>query len=294
MPPHHLPMQNCEKMTSSRSSTSTAPEIRPSRSAARRRSSARNSRAAAVSLQGRVQVRGGFAQQFDMAQARRKDIAGSRQQPLQPFRSSKSSSSAIPCPVTATKPASRSVARILRSRSSLRVPGKSAFVPMRLEIGLASRQHCRSRPSARRTASIKRRTRSAVSARRLARSMPIVSTLPASFRMPAVSVSRTFDAVEVERQLDKVAGRAGFVGDDRRVAAGQGIQQAGFSGIGRTDDDDVKSVADDLGSVIAADMRANFGEQLLACPPRRCRPPSRARRTRRRNPVRPRSSPGHG
>lgn len=39
----HLPMQNWEKMTSSRSSTSTAPEILPMRSEASRRSSARNS-----------------------------------------------------------------------------------------------------------------------------------------------------------------------------------------------------------------------------------------------------------
>ena len=72
-----------------------------------------------------------------------------------------------------------------------------------------------------------------------------------------------FDAVEVQGELDQVAGRAGFVGHDRRVAAGQRIQQARLSGIRRADDDDVKSVADDFGPVIAADMLPDIGEQLL-------------------------------
>ena len=46
---NHLPMQNCEKTTSSISSTSTSPVMRPSECDARRRNSARTSRGAACS-----------------------------------------------------------------------------------------------------------------------------------------------------------------------------------------------------------------------------------------------------
>ena len=69
-------------------------------------------------------------------------------------------------------------------------------------------------------------------------------------------------AVEVQREFDQVAGGAGLVRDDRRVTAGESVQKAGLSGIGRTDDDDVIAIADDLGPVEAADMLADFTEQL--------------------------------
>ena len=56
-------------------------------------------------------------------------------------------------------------------------------------------------------------------------------------------------AAEVEMNLDRVAGGAGYGRDNCDVAAGQGIDQARLSGIGRADHGDGQAVAQALAPV---------------------------------------------
>ena len=63
-------------------------------------------------------------------------------------------------------------------------------------------------------------------------------------------------AIEIQHHLEQIARRAGFVGDDRRLAPGQRVEQAGLAGIRRPEDDDLETIADDLGGMEAIDMAA--------------------------------------
>ena len=57
---------------------------------------------------------------------------------------------------------------------------------------------------------------------------------------------RYLDPIKVERNLDEIARRARFVGDDCHIATRQRIQQAGLAGIRCSEDDDFVAIADDL------------------------------------------------
>ncbi len=71
--------------------------------------------------------------------------------------------------------------------------------------------------------------------------MPMPSTFPAPVTDPRGVEKADLDASEIERNLDEISRRAWFIGDDRRIAPGQRIEQAGLARIGRPEDDDLNT-----------------------------------------------------
>ena len=132
-------------------------------------------------------------------------------------------------------------------------------------------------------------SRSARSASLRARSMPIASTTSLGVAQPGRVDQHERHAVDRQRHLDDVAGGPGDVGDDGLLALRQGIDQARFSGIGRTGDDDPDPVAQRLdarrvraSSAISAGQRSRFAGSRSA---------SAARLPRRHNRSPPRPAP---
>ena len=70
-----------------------------------------------------------------------------------------------------------------------------------------------------------------------------------------------FCAVQVEQQLDEIARGARLVRDDSGIAPSQCVQKAGFPGVRRADNDDVKAFADHLRLAVAGDMRPDLVQQ---------------------------------
>ena len=73
------------------------------------------------------------------------------------------------------------------------------------------------------------------------------------------------DAVEVDQFAQHIARGAGYLGDDGAVLAGQGVEQAGFSGVGPADDGQHETVAKQPALARAAEQVAELlGSRLGA------------------------------
>ena len=69
-------------------------------------------------------------------------------------------------------------------------------------------------------------------------------------------------AGEIDRDLDDVARRPGDRRGDRRLTAGDAVQQARFAGIGRADDCDRDAVAQPLAAMTIGEMTGDFAGKL--------------------------------
>ena len=58
--------------------------------------------------------------------------------------------------------------------------------------------------------------------------------------------------------LDDVPGGAGGLGDDGRVAPGEGVQQTGFADVGGADDGDVDAITQALTAPVVIKMLCYF------------------------------------
>src|ERR1700722_15746679 len=279
-PSAHLPMQNSRNSTSSRSSTSTRPVMRPSARTARRNSSAASSGAASwgnrakeaahssSAWRWRARVMSGAAPDEKRAATMSRNRASSSRSPAPVLTEIRTawpapSPSAQAAPSSGSKSillATSSVSRLMSGASARASPGRAASSTTSLRSACAARARARRTPSSSMASDGARQP--AGSARPAARAPPPLLLDGVGWRAQAGGVGQHHRvAAEIERHLDHVARGAGAGGGDRHLAPRQRVHQTRFAGIGRAENRHLEARTQHLAAAAVLERGPDLGRE---------------------------------